>query len=106
MKLDLNTLVANYDKILTSISGNSKQFYQMNVFLETRYLSDIERQYLFDAKAKLKHLGLTENTDTLKELLAGGRIVSEAASAITDYLNVYENTEKKLYEKVCSGTRA
>ena len=94
LKLDLNTLVANYDKILTSISGNSKQFYQMNVFLETRYLSDIERQYLFDAKAKLKHLGLTENTDTLKELLAGGGLSPEAASAITDYLNVYENTRE------------
>lgn len=99
LKLDLNTLVANYDKILTSISGNSRQFYQMNVFLETRYLSDIERQYLFDAKAKLKHLGLTENTDTLKELLAGGGLSPEAASAITDYLNVYENTREKIIRK-------
>lgn len=106
LKLDLNTLVANYDKILTSISGNSKQFYQMNVFLETRYLSDIERQYLFDAKAKLKHLGLTENTDTLKELLAGGRLSPEAASAITDYLNVYENTREKIIRKGVLGDQS
>ena len=106
LKLDLNTLVANYDKILTSISGNSKQFYQMNVFLETRYLSDIERQYLFDAKAKLKHLGLTENTDTLKELLAGGGLSPEAASAITDYLNVYENTREKIIRKGVLGDQS
>jgi len=106
LKLDLNTLVANYDKILTSISGNSRQFYQMNVFLETRYLSDIERQYLFDAKAKLKHLGLTENTDTLKELLAGGGLSPEAASAITDYLNVYENTREKIIRKGVLGDQS
>ena len=106
LKLDLNTLVANYDKILTSISGNSRQFYQMNVFLETRYLSDIERQYLFDAKAKLKHLGLTENTDTLKELLAGGVLSPEAASAITDYLNVYENTREKIIRKGVLGDQS
>lgn len=106
LKLDLNTLVANYDKILTSISGNSKQFYQINVFLETRYLSDIERQYLFDAKAKLKHLGLTENTDTLKELLAGGGLSPEAASAITDYLNVYENTREKIIRKGVLGDQS
>ena len=106
LKLDLNTLVANYDKILTSISGNSKQFYQTNVFLETRYLSDIERQYLFDAKAKLKHLGLTENTDTLKELLAGGGLSPEAASAITDYLNVYENTREKIIRKGVLGDQS
>lgn len=106
LKLDLNTLVANYDKILTSISGNSKQFYQMNVFLETRYLSDIERQYLFDAKAKLKHLGLTENTDTLKELLAGGGLSPEVASAITDYLNVYENTREKIIRKGVLGDQS
>lgn len=106
LKLDLNTLVANYDKILTSISGNSKHFYQMNVFLETRYLSDIERQYLFDAKAKLKHLGLTENTDTLKELLAGGGLSPEAASAITDYLNVYENTREKIIRKGVLGDQS
>lgn len=106
LKLDLNTLVANYDKILTSISGNSRQFYQMNVFLETRYLSDIERQYLFDAKAKLKHLGLTENTDTLKELLAGSGLSPEAASAITDYLNVYENTREKIIRKGVLGDQS
>ena len=106
LKLDLNTLVANYDKILTSISGNSRQFYQMNVFLETRYLSDIERQYLFDAKAKLKRLGLTENTDTLKELLAGGGLSPEVASAITDYLNVYENTREKIIRKGILGDQS
>ena len=106
LKLDLNTLVANYDKILTSISGNTRQFYQMNTFLETRYLSDIERQYLFDAKARLKHLGLTENTDTLKELLAGGGLSPEVASAITDYLNVYENTREKIIRKGVLGDQS
>lgn len=57
-------------------------------------------------RQKLKHLGLTENTDTLKELLAGGGLSPEAASAITDYLNVYENTREKIIRKGVLGDQS
>lgn len=104
-KLDLNTLVANYDKILASNCGSTAQFYKMNAFLEQKYLNNIEIQHIADAKAKLKQLGLTENTDDLKDLLAQGGLSSEKAKAITDYLNIYENTREKIIREGVLGNQ-
>lgn len=95
-KESLDFIAQNYNKILAVNADTALKIAKLNKVLEDRHLSDIEKEYLFDLRAKLKSNGMTENVDKLKKQLKSGALTVDQAKLAQEYINAFDNSRKTI----------
>ena len=95
-KESLDFLAQNYNKILAVNADTASKIAKLNKVLEDRHLSDIEKEYLFDLRAKLKSNGMTENVDKLKKQLKSGALTENQAKLAQEYISAFDNSRKTI----------
>ena len=95
-KESLDFIAQNYNKILAVNADTASKIAKLNKVLEDRHLSDIEKEYLFDLRAKLKSNGMTENVDKLKQQLKSGALTGDQAKLAQEYINAFDNSRKTI----------
>ena len=95
-KESLDFIAQNYNKILAVNADTASKIAKLNKVLEDRHLSDIEKEYLFDLRAKLKSNDMTENVDKLKKQLKSGALTEDQAKLAQEYISAFDNSRKTI----------